>query len=114
MPFASSFPPPAPEGRAATMALIEREWRQLEAALAGLTAEQIGTPGLTPEWRIQDALAHMAGWMRAAKDSIEIITSGRRWESHGVWRTIWLMWRLRFNYFCGATPESLHRAYTQQ
>lgn len=44
----------------------------------------------------------------------KIITSGRRWESHGVWRTIWLMWRLRFIYFCGATPESLHRAYTQQ
>ena len=41
----------------------------------------------------------------------KIITSGRRWEKHGVWRTIWLMWRLRFSYYCGATPESIHRAY---
>ena len=40
-----------------------------------------------------------------------IITSGRRWEKHGVWRTIWLMWRLRFSYYCGTTPESIHRAY---
>lgn len=41
----------------------------------------------------------------------KIITAGRRWEKHGVWRTIWLMWRLRFNYYCGASPESIHRAY---
>ena len=41
----------------------------------------------------------------------KIITSGRRWEKHGVWRTIWLMWRLRFSYYCGATAESIHRAY---
>lgn len=44
----------------------------------------------------------------------KIITSGRRWEKYGVWRTILLMWRLRFNYFCGDTPESIHRAYTKQ
>jgi len=41
----------------------------------------------------------------------KIVTSGRRWEKHGVWRTIFLMWRLRFNYYCGASPESIHRAY---
>lgn len=40
-----------------------------------------------------------------------IVTSGRRWEKHGVWRTILLMWRLRFSYYCGASPESIHRAY---
>jgi rSAM/selenodomain-associated transferase 2 len=42
----------------------------------------------------------------------KIKTSGRRWEKHGVWRTIWLMWRLRYSYYRGASPESLHRAYT--
>ena len=41
----------------------------------------------------------------------KIETSGRRWEKQGVWRTILLMWRLRFNYYCGASPESIHRAY---
>ncbi len=40
-----------------------------------------------------------------------ILTSGRRWETHGVWRTILLMWRLRLAYFFGADPHALHRAY---
>ena len=38
-------------------------------------------------------------------------TSGRRWESRGVWRTIALMWRLRWRYWLGASPEQLARAY---
>ena len=40
-----------------------------------------------------------------------IVTSGRRWEKHGVWRTILLMWRIRWAYFRGADPVVLHRAY---
>lgn len=38
-------------------------------------------------------------------------TSGRRWEKHGVLRTILTMWRLRFAYFLGASPDSLARQY---
>jgi rSAM/selenodomain-associated transferase 2 len=38
-------------------------------------------------------------------------TSGRRWESRGVLRTIFLMWRLRLMYFLGARPERLARIY---
>lgn len=38
-------------------------------------------------------------------------TSGRRWEQHGVWRTIFLMWRLRLRYWLGAAPEELARQY---
>jgi rSAM/selenodomain-associated transferase 2 len=40
-----------------------------------------------------------------------VLTSGRRWETRGVWRTIWLMWRLRWAYWRGAAPEALARAY---
>ncbi|MEQ1517325.1 MAG: TIGR04283 family arsenosugar biosynthesis glycosyltransferase [Usitatibacteraceae bacterium] len=40
-----------------------------------------------------------------------IVTSGRRWEKHGVWRTIFLMWRIRWAFFLGADPVDLHRAY---
>ena len=40
-----------------------------------------------------------------------IITSGRRWEKHGVWRTIFLMWRLRFQYWLGADPNTLAERY---
>jgi rSAM/selenodomain-associated transferase 2 len=38
-------------------------------------------------------------------------TSGRRWERDGAWRTILLMWRLRFAYWRGAPPAELHRRY---
>ena len=38
-------------------------------------------------------------------------TSGRRWESRGVWRTVLLMWRLRFAYWRGAAPERLAELY---
>lgn len=40
-----------------------------------------------------------------------IRTSGRRWERHGVLRTILLMWRLRLAYFLGADPADLRRHY---
>ena len=41
----------------------------------------------------------------------KVTTSGRRWEQHGVWRTIFLMWRLRLAYFFGADPKELARQY---
>jgi rSAM/selenodomain-associated transferase 2 len=40
-----------------------------------------------------------------------VATSGRRWERHGVWPTILLMWRLRFDYWRGVPAERLARRY---
>jgi rSAM/selenodomain-associated transferase 2 len=40
-----------------------------------------------------------------------VTTSGRRWERHGVWRTILLMWRLRLAYALGADPRRLAQRY---
>lgn len=40
-----------------------------------------------------------------------IKVSSRRWEKHGVFRTIALMWWLRFRYFLGESPKRLHRIY---
>ncbi len=40
-----------------------------------------------------------------------VVTSGRRWDERGVWRTIFLMWRLRWRYWKGASPELLAKAY---
>lgn len=40
-----------------------------------------------------------------------LVTSSRRWERHGIMRTILLMWRLRLAYFLGADPGKLHRRY---
>ena len=38
-------------------------------------------------------------------------TSSRRWETHGVWRTIVLMWALRLAYFVGVSPARLAQIY---
>ncbi|OGA95428.1 MAG: glycosyl transferase [Burkholderiales bacterium RIFCSPHIGHO2_12_FULL_61_11] len=40
-----------------------------------------------------------------------VVTSGRRWESRGVWSTLVLMWRLRLAYWRGAAPERLAELY---
>jgi rSAM/selenodomain-associated transferase 2 len=39
------------------------------------------------------------------------LTSGRRWEKHGVMRTILMMWRLRLAFFLGAEPAALASRY---
>ncbi len=36
-----------------------------------------------------------------------VVTSGRRWEQRGVWRTIALMWRLRLLYALGVSADRL-------
>lgn len=36
-----------------------------------------------------------------------VVTSGRRWEQRGVWRTILLMWRLRLLYALGVSADRL-------
>ena len=40
-----------------------------------------------------------------------VVTSGRRWDERGAWRTIVLMWRLRLAYWLGVSAERLAAAY---
>lgn len=40
-----------------------------------------------------------------------VSTSGRRWEKHGLLRTVLLMWRLRLAYRFGADPDKLALEY---
>lgn len=40
-----------------------------------------------------------------------VITSGRRWETYGTFRTILKMWGLRLAFFLGADPARLAKAY---
>jgi glycosyltransferase involved in cell wall biosynthesis len=42
---------------------------------------------------------------------MRVVTSARRWQRHGFWRTVLLMWRLRTAYFFGVAPERLARRY---
>lgn len=48
---------------------------------------------------------------RPACISARVTTSGRRWESRGVLKTILLMWRLRFDYWRGVDPRELAIRY---
>jgi rSAM/selenodomain-associated transferase 2 len=70
-------------------------------------------PGF-PEIELMEDIAFckaMRRWGPPACRRERVVTSGRRWESRGVLRTIALMWRLRLMYFLGARPERLARIY---
>jgi rSAM/selenodomain-associated transferase 2 len=40
-----------------------------------------------------------------------VMTSARRWESEGVWRTILRMWTLKLLYLAGVSPARLKQFY---
>jgi rSAM/selenodomain-associated transferase 2/rSAM/selenodomain-associated transferase 1 len=40
-----------------------------------------------------------------------VTTSGRRWDQHGFWRTVALMWRLRAAFWRGADAQTLAQRY---
>jgi len=42
---------------------------------------------------------------------LRVVTSGRRWERSGVWRTVRLMWRLRLLYWLGTPADRLAEDY---
>jgi rSAM/selenodomain-associated transferase 2/rSAM/selenodomain-associated transferase 1 len=54
-------------------------------------------------------LRDLAG--RPACLAARVVTSGRRWEARGPWRTILLMARLRFDFWRGVDPAELARRY---
>lgn len=41
----------------------------------------------------------------------KVTTSARRWQQHGTWHTIFLMWKLRFLYALGVEPNKLALMY---
>jgi len=41
----------------------------------------------------------------------KVTTSSRRWEKHGMIKTVMLMWQLRFLYWLGVTPKRLVELY---
>ena len=55
------------------------------------------------------ALLRRAG--RPACLQTRVVTSARRWQRHGFWRTVLLMWSLRAGYFFGMSPSRLARLY---
>lgn len=43
--------------------------------------------------------------------SDSVLTDSRRWQKHGPWRTVFLMWRIRWRYWRGESPEALAKLY---
>jgi rSAM/selenodomain-associated transferase 2 len=67
-----------------------------------------------PEIALMEDVAFCKAMKRRAPPAClreTVLTSGRRWESRGVLRTIVLMWRLRLMFFLGARPDDLARIY---
>ena len=58
-----------------------------------------------------DMSKRLRAWGAPACIRQPVRTSGRRWEQHGVWRTIFLMWRLRWRYWRGESPDRLAQDY---
>lgn len=48
---------------------------------------------------------------RPACLSAKVTTSGRRWIQRGIWRTIWLMYKLRWAYWRGVPVQELAKRY---
>jgi rSAM/selenodomain-associated transferase 2 len=70
--------------------------------------------GAFPEVALMEDIAlsrRLKAVARPACLRARVRTSGRRWEKHGVLRTIVLMWRLRASYFFGADPQQLAVRY---
>ncbi len=49
------------------------------------------------------------GWPACIR--CQVVTSSRRWEDKGVFRTMLLMWRLRLLFFMGVPAEKLAKQY---
>lgn len=67
-----------------------------------------------PEIALMEDIAFSKAMKRVSPPAClrqKAVTSGRRWERHGVLRTVLLMWRLRLAFFLGASPDELARRY---
>ena len=73
--------------------------------------EQLGGFPLQPLMEDVEMSRRLLAYSRPVCLAQGVTTSGRRWEVHGVWRTVWLMWRLRFAYWRGVDAAELARLY---
>jgi rSAM/selenodomain-associated transferase 2 len=79
-----------------------------------MTRVAFNTIGGFPEQALMEdieASTQLKKLSRPACISSPVITSGRRWETRGVWPTIFLMWRLRWAYWRGHSANELAKRY---
>ncbi|HUN70116.1 MAG TPA: TIGR04283 family arsenosugar biosynthesis glycosyltransferase [Burkholderiales bacterium] len=109
------------EGRSALLPLIAF-FMNARSRLTGIAtgdqaifARRDAFPGF-PEIALMEDVAFSKVMKRRSPPAClreKVVTSGRRWERHGVLRTMLLMWRLRLAYFLGAAPDDLARRYAK-
>jgi rSAM/selenodomain-associated transferase 2 len=109
-------------GRHPFLGVIARmiNWRSRATGIASgdqaifMRREAFRAVGAFPELPLMEDIAisrRLKRLCRPACITAPVVTSGRRWEHHGVWRTILLMWRLRLAFYCGAAPDWLASRY---
>jgi len=110
------------DGRAPLLAVVGR-LMNLRSRLTGIATgdqaifvrrEAFQTAGGFPELPLMEDIALCKRLKRVSRPlclAERVVTSGRRWEKHGVLRTMVLMWRLRLAYLLGADPKELARQY---
>ena len=110
------------EGAAWPLRVIEKgmNWR---SALTGITTGDQGifahrnllqAVGGIPNQRLMEDVELCRRLRRLApprRFRSAITTSSRRWEHHGIVRTVTLMWALRLRYLLGADPNALAKRY---
>ena len=109
-------------GEASTLRVVERTMN-LRSRLTGICTGDQGLfveralfeqSGGYPEIDLMEDVA-ISGKLRKSGPplclSARLVTSSRRWEKNGIWRTIVLMWRLRLAYFLGSEPRRLADIY---
>jgi rSAM/selenodomain-associated transferase 2 len=80
-----------------------------------VTREAFTTVGGYPDIPLMEDIVlsrRLKSLSRPACLAERVTTSGRRWQQHGVLRTILTMWRLRLLFFLGADPQDLASAYS--
>jgi rSAM/selenodomain-associated transferase 2 len=110
------------EGRSPLLALVAAlmNWRSRLTGIATgdqamfVSRKTFTEAGGFPEMPLMEDIVLSQRLKRIARPiclAAQVVTSGRRWERHGVVRTMLTMWRLRLAFFLGADPAALARRY---
>lgn len=110
------------EGRARGLGLVSfmMNWRSRMTGVATgdqgifVTCEAFAQAGGFPDLPLMEDVAFSSRMRAIARPFCireKVTTSGRRWEKHGLWRTILMMWSLRLRFYFGADPDDLARRY---
>lgn len=57
---------------------IDSAWNALQASIAGLSEEELTTPGVVEGWSVKDILAHVTTWEEEALRYLPVVLDGKR------------------------------------